>query len=85
MSHHPKQHRGAKKSSPPIDLEKLRDELVALTRRQGSGKYRPKICPVCGEDRHGERWVGRPGDPDRMCERCFTEGRAYPKRRSGGR
>ena len=62
----------------PVDLTELRHRLVAITRRNGGGTYRPEICPACGEDRKGERWVGKRGDPDRMCERCFTEGREYP-------
>jgi hypothetical protein len=62
----------------PVDLAKLRAQLVAMTRDRGGGNYTPEICPVCGEDRRGERWVGKRTDPDRMCERCFREGREYP-------
>ena len=52
--------------------------MVAMTRDRGGGEYTPDICQACGEDRRGKKWVGRKDDPDRMCRRCFTEGRAYP-------
>jgi hypothetical protein len=63
---------------PAVDLAKLRTQLVAMTHDREGGEYTPDICRACGEDRRGEKWVGRKDDPDRMCRRCFTEGRDYP-------
>ena len=47
-------------------------------REGGVGTYKRDICPACQEDRHGEGWFGRKGDPDRICLRCFTEGKPFP-------
>jgi hypothetical protein len=47
-------------------------------REPGGGAYRAEICPACGEDRKGKPWFGKRGDPNRMCERCFTEGKPFP-------
>ncbi len=39
-----------------------------------------QLCQVCLEDRAGQGWAGKPGDPDRMCARCREEG-YYPGER----
>jgi hypothetical protein len=69
--------------SPPANIARLRDGLRARLetiafRERGGGTYRPDICPVCGEDRKGNPWFGKRGNPDRMCERCFTAGKPFP-------
>ncbi len=80
MSRHAKQGRPDRDPEhAPVDLGRLRAELQAMQPNRRGGGYRPATCPVCQEDRRGEEWVGRKGDPERMCERCFTEGRAYPR------
>ncbi len=56
--------------------------MLAMGLDRRGGTYTSDLCPVCGEDRKGEPWVGRRGDPDRMCRRCFTAGREYPRSRS---
>lgn len=78
MSRHANQRLHDSGSRRPVDLARLRTQLVAMTRDRGGGEYTPDICQACGEDRRGEKWVGRKNDPDRMCRRCFTEGRDYP-------
>jgi hypothetical protein len=73
---------------PPTNIDRLRDELhvrdelratlkTMTFREGGGGGYTPDICSVCQEDRHGEEWIGRKGDPGRMCGRCWDEG-YYP-------
>jgi hypothetical protein len=68
---------------PPTNIARLRDRLRARLetigfRESGGGAYRPEICPACGEDRKGNPWFGKRGNPDRMCERCFTAGKPLP-------